>query len=185
MQVWSLGQENPLDKIKATHSSILAWRKPWTEEPGRVQSIGLHRVRHDWSNLAHMYLESLEQTPGDTGGLNSNNLESLHPEVLESWGSISLFWLNHASCRISVPWPEINSLHWEHRVIYHWTTRELLKFSFGKLFIKSQTSYSLSHAIDSGIRENLGPSIMDTVPMKRNLNKVKRELSYFHFINKQ
>ena len=36
----------------ATHSSILALRSPWTEEPGRLQSIGLHRVRHDSSNLA-------------------------------------------------------------------------------------------------------------------------------------
>ena len=36
----------------ATHSSILAWRIPWTEEPGGLQSIALQRVRHDWSNLA-------------------------------------------------------------------------------------------------------------------------------------
>ena len=36
----------------ATHSSVLAWRIPWTEEPGELQSIGLHRVRRDWSDLA-------------------------------------------------------------------------------------------------------------------------------------
>ena len=36
----------------ATHSSILAWRIPWTEEPGKIQSIRSHRIRHDWSNLA-------------------------------------------------------------------------------------------------------------------------------------
>ena len=36
----------------ATHSSILAWRIPWTEKPGRLQSMGWHRVRHDWSDLA-------------------------------------------------------------------------------------------------------------------------------------
>ena len=42
----SLGQEDPLEKGMATHSSILAWRIPWTEEPGRLQSIGSHRVRH-------------------------------------------------------------------------------------------------------------------------------------------
>ena len=39
-QVQSLGQEDPLEKEMATHSSILAWRIPWTEEPGRLQSIG-------------------------------------------------------------------------------------------------------------------------------------------------
>ena len=39
----------------ATHSGILAWRTPWTEEPGRLQSIGSQRVRHDWSDLARMH----------------------------------------------------------------------------------------------------------------------------------
>ena len=38
----------------ATHSKVLAWRIPWTEEPGGLQSIGLQRVGHDWSNLIHM-----------------------------------------------------------------------------------------------------------------------------------
>ena len=39
----------------ATHSSILAWRIPWTEDPGGLQSIGLQRVGHNWSDLAHMH----------------------------------------------------------------------------------------------------------------------------------
>ena len=46
-QVRSLGQEDPLEEGMATHSSILAWRIPWTEEPGRLQSIGSQRVGHD------------------------------------------------------------------------------------------------------------------------------------------
>ena len=46
-QVQSLGQEDPLEKGMATHSSILAWRIPWIEEPGRLQSMGLQRVGHD------------------------------------------------------------------------------------------------------------------------------------------
>ena len=45
--VRSLGQENPLEKRMATLSSTLAWRIPWTEEPGRLQSMWLQRVRHD------------------------------------------------------------------------------------------------------------------------------------------
>ena len=45
--VRSLGQEDSLEKEMATHSSILAWKIPWTEEPGRLQSMGLQRVRHD------------------------------------------------------------------------------------------------------------------------------------------
>ena len=45
--VRSLGQEDPLEKGMATHSSILAWRMPWTEEPGGLQSTGSQIVRHD------------------------------------------------------------------------------------------------------------------------------------------
>ena len=46
-QVGSLGQENPLEKGMGTHSSILAWRIPWTEKPDRLQSMGSQRVAHD------------------------------------------------------------------------------------------------------------------------------------------
>ena len=45
--VLSLGREDPLEKGMATHSIILAWRIPWTEEPGSLQSIGSQRVGHD------------------------------------------------------------------------------------------------------------------------------------------
>ena len=47
-QVQSLGQEDPLEKGMATHSSILAWRIPSIEEPGGLQSMGFQRVRHNW-----------------------------------------------------------------------------------------------------------------------------------------
>ena len=43
MQVWTLGQEDPLEKEMATHSGILAWEITWTEEPGRLQSMGLQK----------------------------------------------------------------------------------------------------------------------------------------------
>ena len=48
-QVWSLDREDPLEKEMATHSSILAWRIPWTEERGGLQSMGSQRVRQDWA----------------------------------------------------------------------------------------------------------------------------------------
>ena len=52
--VRSLGWEDPLEKEMATYSSILAWRIPWTEEPGRLQSTGSQRVGHDWAtSLTH------------------------------------------------------------------------------------------------------------------------------------
>ena len=50
--IQSLSLGNPLEEGMATHFSILAWRILWTEEPGRLQSMGLHRVGHDWSYLA-------------------------------------------------------------------------------------------------------------------------------------
>ena len=53
--VWSLGWEDPLEKEMAIHSSILAWRIPWTEEPGGLQSTGSQRVGHDWAtSLTHI-----------------------------------------------------------------------------------------------------------------------------------
>ena len=53
-QVQSLGQADTLEKEMATHSSIPAWRIPWTEEPGRLQFMGSQRVEHDWvTNIPH------------------------------------------------------------------------------------------------------------------------------------
>ena len=48
MQVWSLAQEDPLEKDMATHSSNFAWEIPWTEEPGGLQSMEMQRAGHDW-----------------------------------------------------------------------------------------------------------------------------------------
>ena len=47
--VRSMDQEDPVEQSMATHSSILAWIIPWTEEPGRLQFVGLQRVRHNWA----------------------------------------------------------------------------------------------------------------------------------------
>ena len=58
-RVQFLGQEDCLEKQMATHSSILAWKIPWTEEPYRLQSMGLQRVGHDWEAL--LWLSFLEQ----------------------------------------------------------------------------------------------------------------------------
>ena len=55
-QVPFLGWEDPLEKEMATHSSILAWRIPWREEPGRLQSTGSQRVGHDWAT-SHIHNE--------------------------------------------------------------------------------------------------------------------------------
>ena len=58
--VWSLSREDPLEKEMATHSSILAWRIPWTEEPGGLKSTGSQRVGHDWmTSLIVIWTKSL------------------------------------------------------------------------------------------------------------------------------
>ena len=62
--VWSLGWEDPLEKKMATHSSILAWRIPCTEEPGGLQSMGSQRVRHDWETKT--YWKRLENSSRKT-----------------------------------------------------------------------------------------------------------------------
>ena len=59
-RVRSLGQEDPLEKEMATHSSILAWEIPWTEEPGGLQSTASQRVGHDWAISLHFLVEIMK-----------------------------------------------------------------------------------------------------------------------------
>ena len=56
--VWLLGLEDPLEESMATHSNIAAWRIPWTEEPDGLQSMGLQKVRHNWSELVPMHINN-------------------------------------------------------------------------------------------------------------------------------
>ena len=60
--VQSLGREDPLEKEMTTHSSILAWKIPWTEEPGRLQSMGSQGIRHDW--VTNTYTQTKEKEFG-------------------------------------------------------------------------------------------------------------------------
>ena len=88
--VRSLGWEDPLEKGTATHSSILAWRIPWTEEPDRLESMGLQRVRNDWATKTSLfttytilyYDNEFEQIPGDGEGQG-------HLVCYGPWGSQS------------------------------------------------------------------------------------------------
>ena len=60
--VRSLGREDPLEKAMAPHSSILAWRIPWTEEPGGLQPRGSQRVGHDWATSLSLSEDTLHQS---------------------------------------------------------------------------------------------------------------------------
>ena len=57
--VRSLGQDDPLEKEMATHSSTLVWKIPWMEETGRLQSMGSQRVGHDWATSLYLLLRNL------------------------------------------------------------------------------------------------------------------------------
>ena len=62
-QVWSLAWEDSLKKDMATHSSILAWRIPWTQEPGRLQSTGSQRVGHSWATKPQQQADIVTHAP--------------------------------------------------------------------------------------------------------------------------
>ncbi|CAI9158143.1 unnamed protein product [Rangifer tarandus platyrhynchus] len=83
-QVRSLGQEDPLEKEMAAHSSTLAWRIPWTEEPGGLQSTGSQRVGHELSNFhSHFFFQVplllMAHKTSPLGPLTSN------PVLLRCW----------------------------------------------------------------------------------------------------
>ena len=87
-QLQSLGQEDPLEEEVATHSSIFAWKTPWTEKPGKLQSVGSQRVRHDWActyaptNGADWIFEKLKLT-WIVDRSNYNNLKDLFLKQIE------------------------------------------------------------------------------------------------------
>ena len=60
IQVWSLGREDPPEKEMGTHSSILGWKIPWTEEPDRLQSIRSQGVRHSWAHTHTFQFNSVQ-----------------------------------------------------------------------------------------------------------------------------
>ena len=100
--VWSLGREDPLEKEMATHSSILAWRIPWTEELGGVQSTGSQRVRLDWATSLALFTfmhwrRKWQPTPvflpGESQGWGS--LVAAIYGVTQSWTGLK--WLSSSS----------------------------------------------------------------------------------------
>ena len=147
-QVWSLGQEDPLEKEMETHSSNLAWRMPWIEEPGGLQCMGLQRVGHNWATFPFMFNlgeDSFYYFRWESQG--PQRLSDL-PNYMEpgflTWESLLFLFLRNIFLFVAglgwiiwylVPWPGIEPglLHWEHRVS---ATGPLLKspYSFWNYF---------------------------------------------------
>ena len=85
-RVWFLGQEDPLEKEMAIHSSTLAWKIPWTEEPDRLQSTGSQRVGHDFTFTFTIFI-SINIIFCLAGSLPYSQL--IHPPQVSSYSSIS------------------------------------------------------------------------------------------------
>ena len=81
--VWSLSQEDPFEKRMTTHSSILAWRIPWTEEPGGLQSTVSQRVGYDWATKTFRFRVSLKRL-----GLGLSRRSSVPLVGHSSWDSV-------------------------------------------------------------------------------------------------
>ena len=66
-RVQSLGREDPLEKEMAPHSSTLAWKIPWTEEPDKLQSMGSQRVGHNWATSLLLFFYFTPEEPASLG----------------------------------------------------------------------------------------------------------------------
>ena len=95
MLVRFLGWEDPLEKEMATHSSIPAWRIPWAEEPGGLQSIGSQRVRQDWSKLAHSTCSFKSSSD-----FFENSDSALLSLLLQSF----TYYSSHSTCLTDICW---------------------------------------------------------------------------------
>ena len=92
MQTWiqSLGQEDPLEEGMATHSSILAWRIPWTEEPGGLQSMGSQRVGQDWVTNTSRYQLTKSSQPlykDSSSFFSILQVRNLRPDITQGFES--------------------------------------------------------------------------------------------------
>ena len=168
MQAWSMGWEDPLEKGMATYSNIVAWKVPWTEEPGRLQSTASHRVGHDWSDLAckcvllQMFVCLF---------VFFFNLQKIHPfhifNIGEPWGMWDL----------SSP-TRNGTLHWKHRIL---TTGQPGKSPdvCGFRMVKA-------HCISDWLKQ-IGNVLFDTNENKRWYNQLCHQspkfLAFVHFSN--
>ena len=128
-QVQALGQEEPLDKGMVTHSSVLAWKIPWTEEPSRLQSMGLQRVRHNWAANTVTWLILVNRLWGDMRSIifSRSYLKLWKPcvEMLHKMKGISVNWVQHGG---------IQRITWSHHTQREWKANlygvKLLKYGW-------------------------------------------------------
>ena len=112
--LWSLGQEDPLEKEMATHSSTLAWKIPWTEECSMLQSMGLKRVGHDWETSllftlytrdAELYWNSIRKSDEHDRCLWYRCTNRYQLDVIQKWHST--WWLKIDAEKLVSTWKKI------------------------------------------------------------------------------
>ena len=118
--VWSLDQEDPLEKGRATHSRILAWRIPWTEEPGRLQSMGSQRVRHDWVTDTELWGQLLFVHLMHSSNISNDNFNILSPgnycsSLVNTQKSVAFLYTN-----------QIRKRNEGKNLLYHWIKKKML-----------------------------------------------------------
>ena len=139
-RVWSLGWEDPLEKEMGTHSNILAWKTPWTDEPGRLQSMGSQRVGYDWATslslsyyLKYSPLEVYSAYPLTVTSTKTHwqtNSASIHFSSLMWRLPLSpshlkgVFW-------VEMPWSEVKSLSHVWLSVTPWTVAYQAHLSMG------------------------------------------------------
>ena len=110
--VQSLGQEDLLEKEMATHSSILAWKIPWTEEPGGLQSMGSQRVGHDWEtslSLSFTFLYCcLENPMNNMKKQKDRTLKDELPRLVGAQYATGDHWRSNSRKNEAVLWESVN-----------------------------------------------------------------------------
>ena len=136
-QIRSLGQEDPLEKEMATHSSILAWEIPWTEEPGGLQSMRSQRVRHDWGDWECTY--TLWNDHCSKFRPYTLLMFILHPQ--------ELFIMQLEVCTPSSPWPTLPTLQFPSLLAITYLFSLWVYFHFGLSVLFLDPTYKWDHEI--------------------------------------
>ena len=104
-QVRSVGQEDSLEKEMATHSSTLAWKIPWTEEPGSLQSMGSQRVGHDWATKLSLSLSTYMRHLEESRAFPSGSVQEMRVQSLGQEDTLEKEVATHSSILAwEVPW---------------------------------------------------------------------------------
>ena len=135
MQVWFLDWEDLLEEEMATHSSILAWRIPWTEEPGWLQSMGSHGVGHDWSDWA-----------------NHTQIYEVRVSVLEE---LQVFILNHVKIIVNKTFQWFEAFHIKVHLNQTWVAFATDVNVFLLAHSQRKKKMQCSYALLSGVRMHI------------------------------